>query len=104
MRKAVTPSFLMIMAMNSTTLCIAKSNKFQPRSVLSWSTIVRRIMETVNTIVRMPTATANMSNPAFCLSAVTIWEIAIDNSTNWESPPAEVLTHKAYAKSNPRIT
>ncbi len=100
MRKAVTPSFLMIMAMNSTTPCSTKSNKFQPRSVLSWSTIVRRIMETVNTI----TATANMSNPAFCLSAVTIWEIAIDNSTNWESPLADRLSHKAYAKSTPKIT
>ena len=104
MRKAVTPSFLKTMAMNSITPCITKSNKFQMRSVLSWSTTVCRTMEIVNTIVRMPTAMANMSNPAFCLSAVTIWEIAIDNSTNWESPPAEVLTHKAYAKSNPRIT
>ena len=104
MRKAVTPSFLMIMAMNSITLCIAKSNKFQPRSVLSWSTTVRRIMETVNTIARMPTAAANRINPAFCLSAVSMWDSAIDNSTNWESPPADVLTHKAYAKSTPRIT
>ncbi len=82
MRKAVTPSFLKTMAMDSTTPCITKSNKFQIRSVLSWSTTVCRTMETVNTIVRMPTATANRSNPAFCLSAVSMWDSAIDNSTN----------------------